>query len=181
MNKLRITTGLYKNKKLLVSDTTRPVTERVKHTIFNILSEIVLDSLVLDLFAGSGNLGLEALSRGAREAYFVEKDEETYLLLKENIKSLGAIDKSTLFKGDYKKFLDQNTISFDIIFIDPPFKLVKNLNFKKILSILNNGTVVVLKAFSKDKLDELLEGFNILEKRIIGTNTIYFLQKRGEI
>lgn len=181
MISLRISSGIYKNKKLEVSDTTRPVTERVKHSIFDILGEYIKDSTVLDLFAGSGNLGIEAISRGAKRCVFVEKDELTYNILKKNIKSIGVGEICETFKGDYKKYLDSCNENFDLIFLDPPFKLVVNLNFKKILNILNKDTVIVLKASSKDKLDSILEIFNILESKKIGANTIYFLQKRAEI
>ncbi len=113
---VRITSGLYKNKRLLIPDATRPVRERVKLAVFSILSNKILNADILDLFAGTGNLGFEALSRGANSSTFVENDYEAINLLIKNAENLSE-DKlninilkydATDFVNDISKTKDEN-------------------------------------------------------------------------
>ena len=121
---MRIISGSKRGKKLaaLEGGKVRPTTDRVKESLFNILQFNISGSSFVDLFAGSGQIGLEALSRGADRGYFVESSREAAGLIRQNILSTGFEDRAELFMGDYKSFFRQKQQeSFDIIYIDPPY------------------------------------------------------------
>jgi len=122
---MRVTTGKFKGRTLhTVKDfTVRPATDRVRQTIFNVLTHrMQLDGCrVLDLFAGSGSLGIEALSRGAAHATFVEQDGNAVGCLEANLERLGAETDATVLHMDALHFLRQSRESYDLIFADPPY------------------------------------------------------------
>ena len=104
---------------------TRPTTDRIKETLFNILQGEVSDCRFLDLFSGSGGIGIEALSRGAREAVFVERDREAVSCIKANIKNTGFEDRARVMAMDVMqglRRLDQLGAPFDLVFLDPPYE-----------------------------------------------------------
>ncbi len=122
---MRIISGKYKGRNILGFNIvgTRPTMDRVKESMFAMIQGYLKNSICLDLFAGSGSLGIEAMSNGASQCYFVEKNNEIYDILKKN---LVGIDNCFLLKNDYLNALNyfcQNRIKFDIIFLDPPYKL----------------------------------------------------------
>ena len=107
---------------------TRPTSDRVKESVFSILGEKVRDAKVLDLFAGSGNLGIEALSRGASECTFVDNNRVPIEVIKKNLTSLGLNDVSTVVKSEVSAFIKRwadrgECEKFDLIFVDPPYAL----------------------------------------------------------
>ena len=121
--RLRIVAGKWRSRLLPVGDDTqlRPTSARIRETLFNWLAPVVEGSAVLDLFAGSGALGLEALSRGARRAVFVERSRSTLRQLEENIATLGGEDAS-LIESDAMQYLRHfEAEPFDIVFLDPPY------------------------------------------------------------
>lgn len=122
---MRIITGLYKGRTLqTVPDlSVRPATERVRQTLFNILANrIDFDGVrVLDLFAGSGSLGFEALSRGAQRVVFVERDALALTFLEENAKKLHCLEAVEIFSTDAFQYVHDSTEHFDLIFADPPY------------------------------------------------------------
>lgn len=123
---MRIISGKYKGKKIEGYDIegTRPTQDRIKESLFGIIQNDVRDAKVLDLFAGSGNLGIEALSNGAESAYFVDINNKCIECLNKNLN--GINEPTKVINLDYKKALEyfkENKISFDIIFLDPPYNL----------------------------------------------------------
>jgi len=123
---MRIISGKYKGKKIDGYDIegTRPTQDRIKESLFAIIQNDLRDATVLDLFAGSGNLGIEALSNGAESAYFVDINSKCVECLNKNLKSIK--EKIKVLNLDYKKALEyfkENRITFDIIFLDPPYNL----------------------------------------------------------
>jgi len=123
---MRIISGKYKGKKIDGYDIegTRPTQDRIKESLFAIIQNDLRDATVLDLFAGSGNLGIEALSNGAESAYFVDINSKCVECLNKNLKSINETTK--VLNLDYKKALEyfkENRITFDIIFLDPPYNL----------------------------------------------------------
>jgi 16S rRNA (guanine966-N2)-methyltransferase len=122
---MRITTGRFKGRMVrTVNDlSVRPAMDRARQTIFNILgARIELDGVsVLDLFAGSGSLGLEALSRGASRAVFVETSREACKLLEDTIERFGCVDEAEVITIDARQFLAGNRHRFQIVFADPPY------------------------------------------------------------
>lgn len=100
---------------------TRPTSDKVRGAVFNIIAPYVENARVLDLFAGSGAMGIEALSRGAKGAHFVDKSGSALKIVRQNLQALSFESGSTLHKSDYKEFLRGCKERFDIIFIDPPY------------------------------------------------------------
>ena len=131
---MRITAGRFKNKqvKTIESDLIRPTLSKIRESLFNVLQNNINNADFLDLFAGSGIVGIEAASRGAKEIIFIEKTPKHYKLLKENLNGLDFANK--VFLGDATNIIEKfDENRFDIIFSDPPYKTDLN---KKILEII---------------------------------------------
>ena len=133
---MRVISGIYKGKKLDGFDIlgTRPTMDRVKESLFGIIQSDIKNSNCLDLFAGSGSLGIEALSNGAKRCCFVDNNKDVIKILERNLKD---INDSIIINSDYKKYLKNCEEKFDIIFLDPPYKL--NLINKCIELIIKNN------------------------------------------
>jgi 16S rRNA (guanine966-N2)-methyltransferase len=178
--KLRIISGSLKGRLINVpkSDLIRPTTDKVRETLFNILSnKTSLDGIkVLDIYAGSGSLGLECFSRGAGEIHFVEKNAIIYKTLEQNILSLNANDNCTVYKTTALKFTLLNSNSnYNLIFADPPFfkddiyEVVKNILTKKILE--EDGIMIIERSVQTQQKD--IENFKVEPFRISGDNCLY--------
>lgn len=141
---MRIITGSAKGTRLKAPRglDTRPTTDRVKESIFNILGNAVDQAVVLDLYAGTGGLGLEALSRGATRAVFVDQSLASIAVIKDNIECTRMTAKAEIIKGDVVKTLERLTEKqalFDIVFCDPPY----NKGYvTKVLQKLDSGTLL---------------------------------------
>lgn len=131
---MRIIAGKYRRRKLHTNpgQTTRPITDFVKEVLFELLGETVKDKRVADIYAGTGSLGLEALSRGATSVVFIEQDRKAHELLVRNVESIGA-EKETLCwrtNAQLSSFRPKNVpdfVPFDMIFFDPPYKMIEDL------------------------------------------------------
>jgi len=119
---MRVATGEAKGRRLKgpVDKGTRPIIDRVKQALFNILSVRVEDARFLDLFAGTGSVGIEALSRGAASATFIELNHKMLQVLRENLNITGLADRAETLRADAFKFLQSATISYDMIYVAPP-------------------------------------------------------------
>ena len=111
--------------KTIAGDNTRPTTDRIKETLFNILQDDLYACHFLDLFAGSGQMGIEALSRGAGEAVFVENNKEALACIRDNLQKTAFTNQATVMGQDVLSALSTLSVSapFDIVFMDPPYKL----------------------------------------------------------
>ena len=118
---MRINSGKYKYRKILLPDDIRPTTEKVREAVCSMIYEHIPGARVLDLFAGSGAIGLELLSRGADHCVFNELDRGHLKILKENIRNCGADNCSEVRSGDFRRFLVAAEQPFDIIYVDPPY------------------------------------------------------------
>ncbi len=120
---MRVISGTARGLKLLAPDgmDTRPTTDRVKESVFNILMPYIPCQNVLDLFAGSGSMGLEALSRGCGHAVFIEKDTRALEVIHKNLEKARVITSSEVIKADAFDYLGRCKTQFDIIFLDPPY------------------------------------------------------------
>ena len=121
---MRVISGTARGKKLLPVPgmTTRPTTDRVKESIFNIIQMQVRGARVLDLFAGTGQMGIEALSRGAKHAVFVDASPKAIQAVRENLAHCGFADKAKVAQMDAQSFLKSTTTRFDLVFLDPPYQ-----------------------------------------------------------
>ena len=162
---MRVISGEYKGKKIegFNIEGTRPTMDRVKESLFGCIQNYIKNSVVLDLFAGSGSLGIEALSNGARYCYFVDNGKEILKILEKN---LNGVENFHILKLDYLKaleYLKNNNIKFDLIFIDPPYKLnLINNSIKKILeyNLLNKDGIMICE-YEDEVIDcnlELIKG-----------------------
>ena len=145
---MRIITGEYRGRRLEspIGYDVRPTTDKVKEAIFNLLMNDIWDAVVVDLFAGTGNLGLEALSRGAKRCYFCDNSRESLNLIKVNIAKCTAQDKSVVLAGDYSKALGRIKEKVQVFLIDPPYKdglYEKCLNQIDELDLLDEEGIII--------------------------------------
>lgn len=145
---MRIISGRYRGLKLneFAGNDIRPTADRVKESLFNILYDKVFGARVLDLFCGSGNLGIECLSRGAASVDFNDISPQSVKVLKGNLARLKGENVYTVTTGDYAAFLNNARGAYDLIFIDPPYALDVGLSALKIIaerSLLTQGGVAV--------------------------------------
>lgn len=128
---MRVISGSAKGTRLVTIEnkSTRPTLDRVKENLFNIINLELLDSCVLDLFAGSGALAIEALSRGAKKAVLCDKSHECIRCIKQNLNKTNLQEKANIYNMDYKRCIKMlKNQKFTIIFIDPPYKLDIGIN-----------------------------------------------------
>lgn len=178
---LRIFAGIYKGRKLKSAETpdVRPTTAKLKLSFFDIIQDKVRESIFLDGFGGSGNIGIEALSRGAEYVVFIDILPESIKLLKENIERIGIpSDHYRIIKGDYNRSviqLSKEGFKFDIVFLDPPYKLLEVANPVKIIykrDVLAENGMVVLEKPSHLKFDA--KYFDLYREHKIGQKTLNF-------
>ena len=160
---MRIITGEMRGRALrsLDGEHTRPTSEKVKEAMFSILQWDLEGRRVLDLFAGSGQLGLEAISRGAKECVFVENDRAALEIVRANVEKCRAADRSRLVFGDFENFLRRGE-QFDIILIDPPYRSSfreKSLNLiSEFDNLANHGIIMVESEQRSPALPERVGG-----------------------
>ncbi len=185
---MRIISGIARGTKIntIESTSTRPTLDRVKEALFSIIQNYIEDANVLDLFAGSGALGLESISRGASKCIFCEKSYETTKILKQNVQKTHFEDKSIVINKDYKICLKELTEKFNIIFLDPPYRLNIAVDaLKRILDLklLSKDAIVVLETDDENRELQEIEKQNlkieIKKIRKYGRVKLMFLCERG--
>lgn len=166
---------------------TRPTTDRVKESIFNIIQSRLNESVVIDLFSGSGNLGIESLSRNANKAYFVDNNINSINSINENLKKTSLIDSSVVYQMDViaaiEKIANQN-IKADIIFLDPPYS--KNLVtpiLEKIFcsEILHLDGIIIVEHRKTDEVPSNINGLQKYRTKKYGDIAVSFYELRKEI
>ncbi len=174
---MRIISGKYKGRRLFVPAglKIRPTSDRVKEAIFNILSSNLPKTLVLDLYAGTGNLGIEALSRGGKRAVFVDKHPLAIQTIKRNLLALGIKDEAFVYKRDILKGLSFLKERFQLIFMDPPYE---KGYVEKTLALLSpylaKEGIIVIEHSPKEKFS--LKGFSLMDRRQYGQTQVSFLK-----
>lgn len=183
---MRIIGGEYRSRFLITprGNETRPTLDATKESLFNILQGKLEDVTVLDLFAGSGALGLEALSRGAKCAVFCDNSKEAAKALRRNIESLGLENKTEFLLRDWSAALDhlaQDKKKFHIIFLDPPYMAAYEPVIKKIerINLLDSDGLIILER-SKKQLVSLPPHFSIQRTRDYRHTAIDFIIRRQE-
>ena len=153
---MRVITGKARGVVLKTPDgmATRPTSDRVKEALFSVIQFDIPGSRVLDLFGGTGQLGIEALSRGAKSAVFVDAAESACKLIQENLKKTKLAEDAKVVRSDYMEYLRRCKEAFDIIFLDPPYAevfLENSLNFISEIDILQtNGIIVTERPLDKE-------------------------------
>lgn len=174
---MQIISGKYKGKKIKGYDikTTRPTMQRVKESLFAMIQNYINGSNCLDLFAGSGNLGLEAISNGASSCTFVDLNNNAIKVLNENLKE---IENKKIVKSDYKSYLNSTNEKFDIIFLDPPYQdhLINNaINLILKNDLLNDNGLIICE-FVDEEIENVL---NLFKEKSYGDKKIkIFINKK---
>lgn len=185
---MRIVGGEFRGRALATpkSDDIRPTTDRTRESLFNILSHAYPEALdstrVLDLFAGTGAVGLEAMSRGARAALFVEQSVEGRGLLHSNIEALGLIGRAKIFRRDATSLGGVGTVEpFNLLFADPPY--AKGLGERALDAAARGGWLVGgALAILEERADiqpAAVDGFELLETRTFGDTRMHFYRYRS--
>lgn len=176
---IRITGGEHRSRLLVTPDTnlTKPTMDKVRAAIFSAIGDSVRNATVLDLFAGSGSYGFEAISRGAESATFVDMSNQAIDSIKKNAESL-KVKNVDIVKSDVLGFLEQNSKEFSIIFVDPPYKLdVYETVVEKALNnhILSENGIMVLESERELNIDE--SKFKSVRFYKYGLAKVYILRK----
>lgn len=161
---MRVITGKARGVVLKTPDglNTRPTTDRVKEALFSIIQFDIPGARVLDLFGGTGQLGIEALSRGAKSAVFVDEREDACGLIKENLRRTKLTQDGTVIRSDYLAYLKRCRDKFDIIFLDPPYAEVFLENSLKLITeidILRDSGIIVAERPLGKELPWPFEGY----------------------
>ena len=163
----------------------RPTTDRIKETLFNIIQNEIKDSRFLDLFAGSGGIGIEALSRGAGFCAFADKDKRSIACIRENLEHTRLQDASCVMNCDYRQALMRlrKTDPFDIIFLDPPYG--KGLEFEALGLIeserllADEGLIIIEALIDTDYTASIPKSFRIVREKLYKSNKHVFLRKES--
>lgn len=176
---IRITGGINRSRKLLTPETvlTKPTMDKVRAAVFNALGDEVVFKNILDLFAGSGSYGFEALSRGAKFVTFVDKQKEAIDVIKRNALALNE-NRINVVYNDVYSYLKNQSQRFDIVFVDPPYKLDAYEKVIELLEnnhLLNENAIIVLE--SEKSLDINEDNYKKVKQYNYGLAKIYMLRK----
>ena len=181
---MRVIAGIAKGRRLFAvpGDSTRPITDRVKGSLFDILADSIVGAHFLDLFAGTGSVGIEALSRGASRAVFVESNRRALTTLRRNLQATGLGASAVVAQRDVFQYLDQPPCrSFDIIYVAPP--QYKGLWSKTLLRLDGSGLLdasgkAIAQIFPKEYGDLPLQQLVLYDRRKYGSTLLCFYGKR---
>ena len=179
---MRVLAGKYKGRRLISGQdlSIRPLTNRLKENIFNILQDLVEGAWTLDLFCGSGSFGIEALSRGARHIDFVDQTDHAFKFLKRNITGLNIPrDQYALFQTDALRFCRQAKTTYDLILMDPPFKFEFLQQLTDLIGsggILKSDGLVILHHEITNPITETSSDYVIIDQRRYGRSLVSFIK-----
>ena len=185
---MRIISGTSRGRKLATprNHSLRPTSDRVKESIFNILQSEIEGKVVLDLFAGTGNLGIEALSRGAKKTIFVEKGRQALRLIQKNLTQFGLEGRFEILPRDANHaigILMERGECFDLILMDPPYE--KGLIQKTLIKLNSNqiyhkDSILIIEHHRREPLPHHMERWNLIRQRRMGDTVISFLTPQGD-
>jgi len=178
---MRVIAGIHRSRLLqeVNSDKTREIKDRVKESIFNSIGPYFSDEIILDLFAGSGALGIEGISRGANKSVFVDNNYLAIKTIKHNITTLKLEDSCTVINSSYLDFIYKTEDSFDFIFLDPPYDMKEIDNIISIIAerkILKEDGVIICLYKKNNSLKEVNNGIIEYKQKMIGITKISFMK-----
>ena len=176
---IRIIAGIYGGRTIAapVGRTTHPMGERIRNAIFNSLGDTIIDADVLDVFAGSGAVGLESISRGARSATLIERDKNAQRCILNNIEILGVEENTKLIKTSVSNWIESSEPDeFDIIFADPPYHNPQLSTVARLFSLLKPGGLMILSHSGRGELPTRT-GVVVVDNRSYG-NAVITLYRR---
>jgi len=179
---IRVVAGIYKGKRLkrVPVLSTRPISHKLKESLFSIIQKDIPGSLFLDGFAGTGSVGIEALSRGAEASIFVEETYAAVKTIRENLENCGAAEQARIMHKEFNRAVIQlakENAKFDLIFLDPPYKLLEERDPLKVIAkreILKKGGRVILRHFYKTKFQT--KYFELKRQVNLGDDIILFYE-----
>lgn len=188
---MRVIAGQFKGRQLkaVPGKTTRPTSDKIKEAIFQVIGPFFTEGYCLDLFAGSGSLGVEAISRGMEHAIFVDKHPKAIQTIQHNTKSLHITDKTEIFRTDAFRAVNavaKRNIKFNLILLDPPYGKV---NYEKLLKqickleILEEGGIIYCEYDKTEKLPQSIDGLKLVKEESYGKTigiSIYRKEKQYE-
>ena len=181
---MRIISGKARGTKLYTLEglSTRPTLDRVKESVFNIIQSKITDSVVLDLFSGSGAIGLEFASRGAKKVILCDNSKDAIKIIKKNIEKTHLEEKVELYNTDFKEVLLTISEKIDIVYLDPPYKTDYIKQAIEILlksKYISENTLFIAETDEKEKILDSIKTFNIqiIDQRKYGRANIIFLKK----
>lgn len=180
---MRIIAGRFKGRKLteFKAEHIRPTTDRVKETLFNIVQFDVPEAHILDLFSGTGNLAIEAISRGAKKVVAVEKHKLSLKIIRENLGKLGIEKEVQVVPKDVFQFVKSyKGEPFQVIFIDPPFTEAiahECMNALKDSEVAQENTIVIIESSRHERIDDDYGAFHLLDRREFGDKSASFFKK----
>ncbi|WP_028398897.1 16S rRNA (guanine(966)-N(2))-methyltransferase RsmD [Ectobacillus panaciterrae] len=185
---MRVVSGACKGHplKAVPGSTTRPTTDKVKEAIFNIIGPYFEGGLALDLFGGSGGLGIEALSRGMDKTIFVDRDSKAVQVIRQNAETCRLTDKVEVYKNDAEralKALIKRELSFDLILLDPPYKDQKIVSLISVIEqhgLLNDTGVIMAEHTANAELPEKIGSFTRTRYENYGITAISIYEHEGE-
>ncbi|MGD1009326.1 MAG: 16S rRNA (guanine(966)-N(2))-methyltransferase RsmD [Candidatus Aminicenantales bacterium] len=177
---IRIISGIYKGRrlKLVSSPSVRPMQDKVKGALFNIVQDRLKGSTCLDGFSGTGSVGLEALSRGAATVVFVDDFYPAVKVIKANVEKCGADDKSVVLHREFNRAvidLAKKGVKFDVIFLDPPYRMLEERNPLRVIrkrALLKPGGVIVLRHYYRIK--PKIGDFPLVRRVALGDDVLLF-------
>ncbi|MCM8803659.1 MAG: 16S rRNA (guanine(966)-N(2))-methyltransferase RsmD [Candidatus Omnitrophica bacterium] len=181
---MKVISGIYKGRKLkfIKDKEIRPTKDIVREAIFDTLREWIVNKKVLEIFAGNGILGIEAISHGAKKVIFIEKEKRGIEVIKENIKNLGIEKKCEIIKGDCEYEIEKlKNIKYDLVIGDPPYdfpisKLERIIEKIVKLNILKKNGILVIEHDRKKEIPKF-EGYEIIKNRKYGKTELTYLRR----
>jgi 16S rRNA (guanine966-N2)-methyltransferase len=179
---IRVIGGAFKGRRLKIvpSPRVRPMPAKLKEALFNMIQDNVKGAFVLDGFAGTGSIGIEALSRGAERAVFIDEYYPAVKTIKRNLAECDAEDKARVIHKEFNRAviqLGKEKAGFDLIFLDPPYKLLDERNPLKVIkkrNVLKAGGLVILRHFFKTVPDQKF--FSLIRSVTLGDDTLSFFR-----
>lgn len=186
---MRVIAGSARRLQLAAPDEkVRPTTDRTKETLFNIINNELPGANVLDLFAGSGSLGIESLSRGAKYCVFSDTYKESIECIKNNLQRTKLIEKAKVFMYDYVKTLEtlsKEDRKFHVVFLDPPYNKGLQMEAIKLIhkyDLLNDDGIIIIESDLKTDINVTeLQGYSVYKEKKFKTNKFTFVQIEGDL
>lgn len=182
---MRIISGMARGTNLYTLDglETRPTLDRVKESVFNIIQNQIQDCIFLDLFAGCGAIGLEAVSRGAKKSILCDKSLDAMQIIKKNISKTHFENSVEIHNEDFSKCLNKIKDKLDIIYIDPPYKsdyVEKSLEILRESGLFKDNTTIIVETDEKERILESINklDYEIIDERQYGRASIIFLKTK---
>lgn len=180
---MRVITGTARGRRLNTvpgNDIVRPTPEKIKEGIFSSIQFDIEGRRILDLFAGCGQLGIEALSRGAESAVFIDASDISISVIKENLEATRLSDKADVIRSDYLSFLSRTRDTFDIAFLDPPYRagLLENA-LNSVTKVMSDYGIIICEHPSDIDLPANVNGFSVTKEYRYGSIVVTVYKKGG--